>query len=69
MCIDPCVSTHVYHRVQLLAPHRTIQKSNLMSESTIQTPLELRQLRTMPTALGSLFLAHPPLVKSQFITT
>ena len=33
---------HRDYRVQLLAPHRTTQKSNHISESIVQTLLELR---------------------------
>jgi len=46
--------THKDHRVQLLPPHRTTQKSNSMSESTVQTLLELQQLTAVTTALGRL---------------
>jgi len=47
-----------HHWVQLLAPQRPTQNPNPMSESTVQTHLELRQLGAMPTALGSLFHAN-----------
>ena len=47
--------THKDHWVQLLAPHRTTQKSNYLSESSVQMLLELQQLGAMPTALGRLF--------------
>lgn len=32
------------HQVHLLAPHSTTQNSNIMSETTVQTLLELQQL-------------------------
>ena len=35
-----------------------------MSESGVQTLLELQQLEAIPTALGSLFRAHHPLVQT-----
>ena len=35
-----------------------------MSDSTVQTLLELQQLRAVPTALGSLLHAHHPLVQN-----
>lgn len=43
------------HQVQLLAPHRTTQISNFISESIVQMLLELCRLDAMPTALGNLF--------------
>jgi len=48
-------TTHIHHWVQLLAPYRTTQNSNPVSESTVQTLLELRQFGAMPTAPGRLF--------------
>lgn len=57
------------HGVQLPLPHKTIQNSNPMSESTTEILLELLQLGTMPTAQGSLLHAHHPLEKNHFITT
>ena len=56
--------THKDHRVQLLALHRTTQKPDCMSESTVETLLELWHLGAMPTALGSPFHAHCPLVQT-----
>ena len=52
--------THKDHGVQLLSPQRTTQKSDHMTETTVQTLLELRQTRAMTTALGSLFRFLPP---------
>jgi len=60
--------THKDHWVQLLAPHSTTQNSNPMSESGVQTLLELQQLEAIPTALGSLFRAHHPLVQTLSLT-
>lgn len=37
--------THKDHWLQVLAPHRTIQNSNQMSESVVQTLLELQQVQ------------------------
>ena len=45
--------THKDHRVQLLAPHSTTQKSDHTTESVVQTLLELWQLGDM--TLESLF--------------
>lgn len=45
--------------VQLLASRSTIQKSNPVSESTVQILLELQKLKAMFTALGNLFCAQP----------
>ena len=56
--------THKGHGVQPLAPHNTIQNSNPMYESTVQTLLELWQIGVLTTALGSLFHVHCPLVKN-----
>lgn len=47
---------HEDHQIQLLASHRTTQKSKPMSESIIQMFLKLQQ----PGALRSLFHAHTP---------
>lgn len=58
----------IIESVHLLAPQRTTQKSDHMSESIIQVLLELWQLRDVTTALGSLFHAHHPLVKNLFLT-
>ena len=60
--------THKDHQVQLLAPHRTTQKSDHMSESIVWMVFELRQLCAMTTALGSPFPAHHPQVKNLFLT-
>ena len=54
--------THRYYL--LLAPHRTPQNSNSMSESAVQTLCEFQQLGAMITALGSLFHAAPYLVQN-----
>lgn len=56
--------THKDHRVQLVAPQRTTQKSHCMSESTVQMFFELQQLRAVPTVVGSLFHSHHPLVQN-----
>ena len=53
--------THKDHWAQPLAPHRTTQNPNLTSECDVSMLPELWQLRSMPTALGSLFHAHHPL--------
>ena len=47
--------THKDHQVQLLAPHKTTQKSGHKSGSLVQTLLELWQLGAVTTALPSLF--------------
>ena len=47
--------THKAHRAQPLAPHRSTQKSDHMTESVVQMLLELQQLVAMTTALRSLF--------------
>lgn len=53
--------THEEHRVQLLAPHRTTQKPNPMSESGVQTLFSLQdRLGAVPTALGACPGAWPP---------
>ena len=58
------------HQVHLLAPHSTTQNSNIMSETTVQTLLELQQLgamtqpwaaHSMPTALWCRPCPQPPL--------
>ena len=54
--------------MQLLAPHSTTQNPNPMSESAVQTPPELWQLSALPTALGSPFHAHHPLVQTLSLT-
>lgn len=41
-----------------------LPKSNPLSENAVQTLLELWQLGAMPTAVGSLFHAHCPLVQN-----
>lgn len=77
MCSEGCVVTvdtssnfHVFwcgvldHRVQILFPYWTSQNPNPLSVSIAQTLLELCQLRAVPSALGSLFCAHCPLVHS-----
>ena len=51
------LGAHKDHRVQLLAPHRTTQSPNLLSESNVQTLLEplhacpLTQLHPVPLGL------------------
>jgi len=60
--------THNHHQVQLMAPHRTTQKSNPMTKSIVQTPLELQCHRAMATALSSLFHVHHPLVQNLSLT-
>ena len=45
--------THKGHRVQILAPYRTTQKVDHMSESIIQALLELWQAWCYGTSLGS----------------
>ena len=57
------------HRVQPLAPQRTIQNSNPTSESSLQMLTELMQLGAMTTALRSMFYDHHPLVKKLFLNT
>jgi len=39
-----------------------------MSESGVQMPLELQQLRAVPAALGNLFHVHCPLVQNLSLT-
>ena len=51
---------HKDHRVQLLALHRTTQKPDCMSESTVETLLELWHLGAMPTALWCRPCPQPP---------
>ena len=46
---------HKDHRVQLLAPQKTTQKSDPVSESVAQMLLELWQSGAVTTVLGSLF--------------
>ena len=58
----------IIESVHLLAPHRTTQKSDHMSESIVQMLLELRQLCAMTTVLSSPFHAHHPLVKNLLLT-
>jgi len=60
--------THKDHSVQTLLPHKTTQKPNPMSEGIVQMLLELWQLRAVPTALGSPFHAHRPLVQTLSLT-
>jgi len=48
--------TYKDHWVQFLGPQRTNQKSDHVTESTVQTFPELWELAAMVTALGSLFL-------------
>lgn len=43
--------THNSHHVQLLAPHGTIQNTNLIPESTLQTLLEIQHLGAVTTIL------------------
>ena len=43
--------TQKNHSFQPLTPYRNAQKSDRMSESTVQTLVELRQLGAVPTAL------------------
>jgi len=50
--------THSDHWVQLPAPHSTTQKSDHITETVVQTLLELWQLSAVTTALGSLFHAR-----------
>ena len=56
------------HQIQLPSTRRTTQNSNPTSESDIQMLLELRQLGAVPSALGSPFHAHCPLVQHLFLT-
>jgi len=49
--------SHKDHETQLPAMHRTTQNANPMSESIVQTLLELQQPGAMITALVSLFHA------------
>jgi len=60
--------THKVHQVQIPALHSTTQNSDHMSESGVQTLLELQQLNAVPTALGSPFHAHSPLVQPLSLT-
>jgi len=53
----------INEQVQLPAPHGTTQNSNPMFESSAQMPFELQQVGAVPTALGSPFHAHRPLVQ------
>lgn len=55
---------HRVHWVQLSAPQRTTWTVSCMSESIAKTLLELQQLRTMTTALGSWFGVRRPLLKN-----
>lgn len=57
-----------HHRVETMAPYRTTQNSNSMSENTVQIYPELQQLRVVITALRSLCHAHHLLVKNLFLT-
>lgn len=59
--------THQVYRVTLPAPHSTIQNSNPVSESVVQMLLKLQQIEAVPTAPGSLFRAHRPLVQHLFL--
>jgi len=45
------------HQVQIVAWHRTTQKSDHMAEIVVQTLLELQQLGAMTATLRSLFHA------------
>ena len=73
ICKRPSSSALKVHHVPLCnvkvspTPNRTTQNSNHMSESLVQTLLELWQLGAVTTALGSLFHAHHHQVKNLFL--
>ena len=51
------------------APVSAQDHPNPLSEGGVQTLLELQQLRAVPTALGSPFHAHHPLVQTLSLTS
>lgn len=60
--------TNKGHQIQDLAPQRTTQNSNHMSESTVQMLLDFWQLCTVTTALGNHFpVPNHSLVKNLFL--
>lgn len=60
--------THTDNGAQSLAPDSTTQNSNSEFESSVQTVLELWQLKAVPTALDSLFHAHHNLGQNLSLT-
>lgn len=60
--------THKDHQIQDLAPQRTTQNSNHMSESTVQMLLDFWQFSTVTAALGNHFsVSNHSLVKNLFL--
>lgn len=55
------------HKDQLLAPQKTTQQSDHMSQSAVQALFELWQLSAITTPLGSLFSAWPLLCCRPFL--